>query len=371
MTEEELARASEDYTNKSREYYGQTNLDVVQVSNLLSRMSQRLITRTTKPVTSYLQKEINSAEKDIGTSQGNYSEKSWAPYAKALADAKAALTSDSQDVIFAAKYQLQVTRNNLRTADKEADYDELATLIAQAENALATQAANKATYVNADEDFGKLLVALGYSVGETKLFGGAKDVFNTSYDKHDQDEVDDAADELKAALAKLEFKNFSTTKPSTVVSTPVETGETDENGEAVTENIYTTKIAAKQFKDAVASAIKGGNSSWTVQVSLDEKYTATDAGLALPVGTGATVTIIKNEGGVNVPVATIKVIVEGDVTGDGVIDGLDCMVVDLVANNNTSLGGVYLEAGDLASNAAGEQRITIKDLEQVVNKAIA
>ncbi len=372
MTEEELAAAKEHFDNRTAEYYGQTTLDVAQYSNLLTRTSQRLITRTTTPVKSYLQKEINSAMNDIGDQNNNrYSAKSWAPYYEALTAAQAALNSDSQDVIFAAKYQLQVTRNNLRSEAKEADYDELEILIAQAENALATQAANKNTYANGDEDFGKLLVALGYTTeGGTKLFGGAKDVFNTSYDKNDQDEVDDAADELKAALAKLKFKNFETTKPNTVGTTAVETGEKDENGEPVKENIYTTKIAAKQFKDAVASAIKGGNSSWTVQVSLDEKYTATDAGLALPVGTGATVTIIKNEGGVNVPVATIKVIVEGDVTGDGVIDGLDCMVVDLVANNNTSLGGVYLEAGDLASNAA-DQRITLEDLEQVVNRAIA
>ena len=47
------------------------------------------------------------------------------------------------------------------------------------------------------------------------------------------------------------------------------------------------------------------------------------------------------------------------------------MVIDLVANGNTSLGGVYLEAGDLASNAAADQRITLEDLNAVANKAVS
>jgi hypothetical protein len=113
-------------------------------------------------------------------------------------------------------------------------------------------------------------------------------------------------------------------------------------------------------------------SGCTVEVSLDEKYSAaSDATLnenKLPVGTGATVTIIKDMGsGVKVPVATIKVIVPGDVTGDGVIDAMDCMVVDLVANNNSSLGGVYLVAGDSNDDGA----IKIEDLNPVITQALA
>ena len=372
MTEEEKADAAERYNNRSNEYYNETTLDVAQYSNLLTRQSQRLILRTSTPVTSYLQKEIDSAVNTIGeNNNAGYSQRSWDAYSTALENAKAARSSASQDTIFNAKYQLQVARNNLRTTAQEADYSELEILIPQAENALNTQAANNTIYKNADEDFGKLLMALGYTTeGGTKLFGGARDVFNTSYDKHDQDEIDDAADDLKAALAKLEYNNFSSNKPSTVGTTQVETGEKDENDNPIKESIYTTTIDPKQVSSVVAAAVKGNN-DWTVQVSLDEKYSAQDGKLdKLPVGTGATVTVFKTEGSVTVPVATIKVIVKGDVTGDGVINALDCMIVDLVANNNSDLGGVYLEAGDVVSNADA-QRITLADLNEVANKAVA
>ena len=372
MTEEEKADAAERYKNRSNEYYRETTLDVAQYSNLLTRQSQRLITRTSTPVTSYLQKEIDSAVNTIGeNNNAGYSQRSWDAYSTALENAKTALSSASQDTIFNAKYQLQVARNNLRTTAQEADYSELEILIPQAENALNTQAANDTIYKNADEDFGKLLMALGYTTeGGTKLFGGARDVFNTSYDKHDQDEIDDAADDLKAALAKLEYNSFSSNKPSTVGTTQVETGEKDENDNPIKESIYTTTIDPKQVSSVVAAAVKGNN-DWTVQVSLDEKYSAQDGKLdKLPVGTGATVTVFKTEGSVTVPVATIKVIVKGDVTGDGVINALDCMIVDLVANNNSDLGGVYLEAGDVVSNADA-QRITLADLNEVANKAVA
>ena len=363
MTDEELANAKENYDNRAAEYYGQTTLDVAQYSNLLTRMSQRLVLRTSKPVTSYLQKEINSAEKDIGTTQGSYSEKSWTPYINAYNNAKAALSSASQDEIFNAKYQLQVARNNLRTAAQEADYTELNTLIVQAEGALAA----RSSYKNENVDFGKILMALGYTTESgTKLFGGAKDVVNYSYDKHDQDEVDDAADELKAVLAELEFKDFGTKKPASVVSTDVDTGAKDENDQPIKEKMYTAKIGAEQVKEQVAQAL--AVSGCTVEVSLDEKYTAaSDANLdKIPVGTGATVTILQKVGGVDVPVATIKLIVEGDVTGDGVIDTLDCMIADIVKNGDADLTGLYYIAGNLSNDTAFD----IKDVNAIVNKAI-
>ncbi len=371
MTEEAAANAAENYKNRSNEYYSQTTLDVAQYSNLLTRMSQRLVLRTSKPVTSYLQKEINSAEKDIGTTQGSYSEKSWTPYINAYNNAKAALSSASQDEIFNAKYQLQVARNNLRTTEKEADYTELKTLIDQAENALI----NKDSYKNTTDspvDFGKVLMALGYTTESgTKLFGGAKDVLNYSYDKHDQDEVDDAADELKEALAKLEFRDFGTTKPAGVGTTKLPTGEEDETGNAITEDIYTQKINAKQNKKAVTDLLS--MDGCTVQVSFDEKYSATTANELinyenLPVGTGATVTILKKVGTADVPVATIKIIVEGDVTGDGVIDALDCMIAELCATKQTTLNGLYLIAGDIGEDS---EVMGDKDFSAIVNKAVS
>ncbi len=363
LNEEELANATNEYKNIVNEYSGYTTLDIAQIQNLATRMSQRLLPREGGVVNTYLSKEIESAKAAIGTSQGNYSDMSWAVYTKALSDAEAAMTSASQDTIFNAKYALQVARNNLVTKDNEADYSELKELIAQAENAVK----NASYYKNADVDFGRVLAALGYEVNGTEIFpGAAKDVVATSYSKHDQDEIDDAADELKAALAKLEFKDFANKKPSGVNTTAVATGEQDETGNAITENIYTKKIEAKQVKKAVADAL--AVSGCTVEVSLDSRYSATsDANLEkIPVGTGATVTILQKVDGVNVPVATIKLIVEGDVTGDGVIDALDCMIADLCVNDQASLDGIYLIAGDLQANNAMDKG----DFSAIVNKAI-
>ncbi len=363
LNEEELANATNEYENIVAEYSGYTTLDIAQIQNLATRMSQRLLPREGGVVNTYLSKEIESAKAAIGTSQGNYTDMSWAVYSKALSDAEAAMKSDSQDTIFNAKYALQVARNNLVTKDNEADYSELKELIAQAENAVK----NASYYKNADVDFGKVLAALGYEVNGTEIFpGAAKDVVATSYSKHDQDEIDDAADELKVALAKLEFKDFASKKPSGVDTTAVATGEEDESGNPVTENIYTKKIEAKQFKKAVADAL--AVTGCTVEVSLDSRYSATsDTNLeTIPVGTGATVTILQSVGGVNVPVATIKLIVEGDVTGDGVIDALDCMIADLCVNKQASLDGIYLIAGDLQANNAMDKG----DFSAIVNKAI-
>ena len=363
LNEEELANATNEYDNIVAEYSGYTTLDIAQIQNLATRMSKRLLPREGGVVNTYLSKEIESAKAAIGTSQGNYTDMSWAVYSKALSDAEAAMKSASQDTIFNAKYALQVARNNLVTKDNEADYSELKELIAQAENAVK----NASYYKNADVDFGKVLAALGYEVNGTEIFpGAAKDVVATSYSKHDQDEIDDAADELKAALAKLEFKDFASKKPSGVDTTAIATGEEDESGNAVTENIYTKKIEAKQVKKAVADAL--AVSGCTVEVSLDSRYSATsDTNLEkIPVGTGATVTILQKVDGVNVPVATIKLIVEGDVTGDGVIDALDCMIADLCVNDQASLDGIYLIAGDLQANNAMDKG----DFSAIVNKAI-
>ena len=364
LNEEEAAAAAKRYADVTKEYGSYTTLDIAQIQNLATRMSQRLIAREGGVVNTYLTKEIESAKAEIGTDGSKYSAKSWAAYTEALTAAEAATSSASQDTIFKAKYALQVARNNLVLATNEADYTELETLIAQAEGALT----NASSYKNGDADFGAVLAALGYEVNGTEIFpGAAKDVVEVSYDKHDQDEIDDAANELKKALAKLEFTDF--TKPSGVETTEVGTGAQDDSGNEITESIYTKTIADKQGKTAVADLL--AVAGCTVEVSFDANYSAaTDTTLAgnekIPVGTGATVTILKNVSGVNVPVATIKLIVEGDVTGDGVIDALDCMLAELSANDQATLEGLFLIAGDLAANGA----IDDSDLGAIVNKAI-
>ena len=370
LNEEELAQAKENFSNVTREYGGYTTLDIAQISNLLTRMSSRLLPREGGVVNTYLSKEIESAKAEIGTTNNaGYSTRSWNAYSDALTKAEAAMTSDSQDVIFAAKYALQVARNNLIPATQEADYEELLALIKQAETVMN----NTGLYNNTDAEFGAVLAALGYEVtdadGNTvQLFpGSAKTIENVSFDKHDQDEIDDVADDLKKALSKMVFKGASY-GGATVESSQVPTGEVDENDAPIKETVKTTVIDAKQLIDAVTAKFAGttanGAAEAEIRVSLDDSYTLA-TGNEKFVGTGATITIYTTQAGVKVPLSTIKVVVKGDVTGDGVIDVLDCMLVELVGTDKTTVSGVYSLAGDIANDG----KVGLEDLGAVANLA--
>ncbi len=371
LNEEETAIAKEDYKNVQSSYSSYTTLDIAQMSNLLTRMRDRLLPREGGVVNTYLQKEIDSAKAVIGsTNTKGWSEKSWNRYATALANAEAALTNASQDSIFNAKYELQVARNNLRTTATEADYTELNSLIAQAEAVLK----GASNYSNSAADFGRLLAALGYKTadGYDVFPNGAKNIVDKSFDKGDQDELDDKSLELKKALSKMVFNNTNYgSASSSVTTTTAPTGETDAEGNQVKEEIKTATITAEQALAAVKSKFAAttatGAASVEVKISLDGNYTLDNKADTF-VGTGATITIYTTVGGVSVPVSTMKVVVEGDVTGDGVIDVLDCMVVELVKSNNTTINGVYNVAGDIGTK---DGAIDLTDYQAVVNKAKA
>ncbi len=366
LNEEELARATENFRNVQNSYASLTTLDIAQKSNLLTRMNDRLITRTQSPVVSYLQKEIDSAKAVVGTAQGNYSDRSWKAYETALANANTALSSLSQDTIFNAKYALQVARNNLRTEAQEASYTELETLIAQAQVVLN----NASNYANTAEDFGKVLAALGYEIAGNNIFpNGALNIVNTSFEKGDQDEVDDKSLELKKALSKMVF-NGANYGSNNVTESNAPTGEIDKEGNAVKETVKTTNLNAKEalqaVKDKFQSTSATGVSAVEVKISLDGNYTVDNEQNTF-VGTGATITVYTKIDGVQIPVSTIKVVVDGDVTGDGVIDVLDCMVVELASHGNTMINGVY----NIAADADKSNSITPNDYGAILNKAVA
>ena len=119
-------------------------------------------------------------------------------------------------------------------------------------------------------------------------------------------------------------------------------------------------IVRGKFEATTAS----GATDTSVKISIDANYSLGD-GEDKFVGTGSTITIYSTQGGVNIPLSTIKVVVKGDVTGDGVIDVLDLMVVELSANGYTSVTGVYNLAGDLSEDGT----VDAADFQSVVNKA--
>ena len=372
LDENELAEATERFKDITQQYGGLTTLDVAQIQNLATRMSGRLLPREGGVVNDYLSKEIESAKAEIGTTNTKgYSTRSWNAYADALAEAQAAMTSASQDEIFNAKYALQVARNGLRAAAQEADYTELEELIAQADAIFG----NPSLYNNTNAEFGAVLAALGYTAtntagDKTDIFpGSAKAVSAYSYDKDDQEDVDDAANELKKALSKMVFKNTNYGS-NTVTNSQVTTGEVDENDNPIMEAVKTTELSAKELISAVKSKFAAttatGATDTEVRISIDTNYSLGNGDEKF-VGTGATITIYTTQAGVKIPLSTIKVVVKGDVTGDGVIDVLDCMIVELAGTNHTTVTGVFNLAGDLAENGA----VDLGDLGAVANLAKA
>jgi ABC-type enterochelin transport system substrate-binding protein len=165
----------------------------------------------------------------------------------------------------------------------------------------------------------------------------------------------------------LVFKNVNYGS-ETVTPTDVPTGELDENDNPITESIKITELSAQQLMSVVRGKFEAttasGATDASVKISIDANYSLGD-GEDKFVGTGSTITIYTTQGGVNIPLSTIKVVVKGDVTGDGVIDVLDLMVVELSANGYTSVTGVYNLAGDLSEDGT----VGAADFQSVLNKA--
>ena len=207
-------------------------------------------------------------------------------------------------------------------------------------------------------------------MSDIQLFpGSALYVNKEPYGTDEQDAIDTAARELKEALARLKFKGLNITGAG--VSTEVIVPGDEEAGiEDITASI--ARIAPELDADAVkallgATAASANVTTDLITVSNDDNYTV-DTDLEGLTGTNATVTFYTLVGGVKVPVATVKVVVEADVNGDGALDVLDGSIVERVSNENAELEGCYFLAGNL--DAASEE-IVGADYSAVVNKILA
>ena len=342
------------------------------MDNLLTRTSQRLLKRNYGVIDTQLVDEIASANNMIGTDASKYTETSWNRYQEALDYANDVVNANgvvkSQKHIFEAKYNLLLARKALVPADMEADYTELEALIAQAEHALA----NANLYNNTNKEFGQVLAELGYDeINDFQLFpGSAKLTLAEGYHVDDQDKVDSAADALKEALARLEFKNTSITGNGVSVSESTLVEADEEKGiEAV---VATTAVIGERLDaDAVKALFTVSADNATVgadniTVSNDLYYTI-DTDLEGFAGTGAVVTFYTVNAGVKIPVATVKVIVNGDINGDGVVDALDGAYAALVESEKTELSGCYLLAGDLSNS---DRALTADDYAAIINLVV-
>ena len=363
---ETAARNAQDLENAKIHYSGYEAIDVAQAENLVTRMGPRLITRDHDVIATHLENEVASAKAMI-TDASLYTERSWVKYEAALAAAEALLADDgrTQMQIFDTKWELLTCRNELVYVEDEADYSELEELIAQAQTALA----NTSLYDNTNKEFGQVLAELGYhDFDGTQLFPGSALYVNTEpYDYNDQDIIDDAADALKEALARLKFKGLSITGANVsegILST--DDAETEEVEATITATIAT--IAAEMDADAVKELFKVTADGVTVDkenitVSNDLYYTI-DTALPGFAGTNSVVTFYTLQGDIKIPVATVRIVVEADVNGDGAVDVLDAAYENLVQTEKGKLEGCYLLAGDLAGN---DRAITADDYSAVIN----
>lgn len=381
-TEEEMTARNAELAAAKEHYAGYSQLDVAQASNLIGRMSERLLSRDHGVITTYLEDEVASAENMIGTvnddGNGNkiYTDRSWAKYIAAYNDAVDLLAgSPTQMTVFDTKYELLTCRNELVLVDDEADYSELEKLIAQAEMALK----NTALYDNTDKEFGQVLAELGYTTftnsdgDKVELFpGNAKYVNTEPYAIDDQDEIDDAATALKEALARLKFKTTTVTRVDNTDIKDEIVKEADENNIEAEILSNVTRIAQQLDAAAVKDLFKATatDSAYEVKLSIvsnDVNYSAMED-LEGFVGTNATVTFYTTIDDVNIPVATIKLVVDGDVNGDGVLDVLDASITQVVSTEHAELEGAYFLAGNLDS---ASKQIVTADYTAVVNKVIA
>ncbi len=396
MEGDELKAQEEWLENRHNEYGMQQLIDVEMAANALTNTEARLRAKYDVVYDYYLDAEIRSAEAMIGEEieedyyeftdavKANYTERSWTKFENAYNAAIALYDQEvmTQKQIFDAKYELQCCRNELVLEGEEADYSELEALIAQAEAALHPD--NIGMYDNKAEELGMVLAELGvadengdliplYDADgyEVNLFpGSAHYINNEPYSKDEQDVVDQKATELKEALARLKFKGLdigATEGKDVEIDTGILVeGDEENNIEAVTATI--AKIAAEMDAAAVKALfdVKADNAAVGVDnitVSNDLHYTV-DTDLEGFAGTNSVVTFYTVVGDVKIPVATVRIVVDGDINGDGAVDGIDAAQAFLVANDFAEIDGCYLLAGDLMN---ADREVDNSDYGQIIN----
>ena len=404
FSDEEIAEKATWLNNKKVELAGVNKLDLAMSQNLLEITEERLLRRdsnTTAAIKDQLADEVTSAENMIGIVNGakgiTYTAKSWENYIQAYNKAKAIVDDASflsQKQTFDAKYDLLIKRKALVDVNNAGDYSELNALIAHAQFALenANLYESNVEGMTIEQILGMVLAELGMdpitSVDgyEVQLFpGSALITVANDYSADDQNKIDDAAWVLKEALARLTFKGLQVKDlvatenagKDVFVESEVLVPD-DEKTEDVIETVkaLVSHIEAEQDDDAVKAYFDVVSSAYT-NFEVDEVVVTNDVNFAVSfegaeeftgfAGTNSTVTFYTTYNGVKLPVATVKIVVDGDINGDGAVDVLDASYGALVASKKGELNGCYLLAGDI-SNGNGE--IEVADYQQIVDKAV-
>lgn len=185
---------------------------------------------------------------------------------------------------------------------------------------------------------------------------GVKDSAAAVYAAQD---AEDATDDFKfAAIADI----YEVAIP--------EGAEAEKAGNAVLFKEFAVKNAdgtdAPSVEAQIAAVIDINVSGYSVEVEASQQYIAKDENGNVTAttnfyGTGTKVFVKDSANNI---VDVIEIAVQGDVNGDGVCDAIDCMLIQLAAQNQKTLEGVYYTAGNVAPDTA----IDAADLSATVLK---
>ena len=324
---------------------GYTALDIQNQKALLQYYYGFMIEKAAD--LTFLNREITAAPalvtaKAAGNTPATYfSADSWTAYTDALneANAVAAKANPLESEVFEAKYNLEYAVAQLMPkfkSMKDNGYldEEIKALIAHA-NAIidnyGTVYSVKSGVTEADA-FGALVKALGVDYtndrGEDAILYGKSAKTFTAYDREqtakNKSKVDDAADELRAAI-----ENFECTVKLTSADATNSIDQTIRFIKGITPGTITSVADLLTHVTATSGAT-----------------TETQVSKAGGFGTGAKVDLKYN----SVLVATYFVVIYGDANGDGSIDGLDAAEVALATNTGYYMGDVYDDAADVSDD---------------------
>jgi len=345
-TQDQLDQFAADLLNWRAAYYDDVN--VANQAKMLLYYKQFMAANPRDVSAAYqdqfLNKEIEYAQAQNYV-ESDYTADTWAVYADALANAQAVAAATSlPSVIFDAKYELMMAQHDLLKISRSMKEDgenyldkELTGLIANAEVILAnSQYYDVVAGMTEADAFGQLVRALG--VRYTNLDGDDAILYDHSaytfvdYDRADttknRTKVDFAADKLEAAI-----NNF-------VCNVVIES--TDANV------ISDVETDVKLIMGVLPGAINSLNDLLNyVSGSVNEAVLTPAASAANLFGTGATVTLSIPAVG---DLAIYKVVIFGDVDGDGAIDAYDLFNVDKAQFCGLVLDGVYKTAADISAD---------------------
>lgn len=297
----------------------------------------------------FLAKEIAYAAAQ-NYQEADYSAYSWAVYERALDNAQTVNSDPAalQSVVFDAKYELMKAENELilasRSAMETGALDQLQALSDQA-NVIFNNPEYYGVIEGVEESdaYAQLITALGYkytdeSDNEVILYADSA----AEYLTYDREITGSNLERIAAAEAQLEkaLANFECTIKL------VEKPGTDEVIVSESDGITTTVNVIDGITPGSIATMEELLTYVELSVVDSNVTTETTVSRANAFGTGAKVDInLANVG----TISTYYVLIYGDVTGDGAVDGFDAIEASLAAAGLETLNGVYYTAADIDS----------------------